>query len=329
MLISIIIPAFNAEQFIARSLNSIFCNAPTLSEFEVIIINDGSNDKTTSIIDTYCKKFHNITLINKNNEGVSIARNVGINAAKGKYVLFLDADDELIDGALKKTFDYLSSHETMDMLVTRQYRNNGKMEWIVNAPTLEEHKRYYGVEAFQNGFIRTNAGGGICNRAFLNTYRLYFPDGVKNGEDTIFFGLVQVYAKSIVYYNLPLYRIFEIEGSASRTINHTMLGKNHIRTMLAAADAKDHIKTGREEKTIFDCVIYMLVSNTIAHYTISKDLTYKQFRKDIPLNRVLPLDIKNMYIMQDKARLLSYAPTLFYFLSWIKHKIIKYNSKND
>lgn len=318
MKISIIIPAYNAERYIDRCFASVYGDGLPEDQFEVIAINDGSKDNTIDKLKTQCDIHKNITLIDKENEGVSIARNTGLETAKGEYVLFLDVDDELVEGSLTKVYAYLEENAPMDMLVTRQVRNNGEKEWLETAPTLVEHKVYDGVEAFKKRYVRTNAGGGICRRDFLKERNLSFPDGIKNGEDTLFFGLLQVYASSIVYYNLPLYRINQEPESASRTHDYTLLARGLASAIRTCAEIKNNIMATEEQKAIFDYVVYQQLSNTIFYYTRSKELNYIQFKRDVDLSGLLPLNVKQMYIMKGKAMIMNISCSLFYFLSWLK-----------
>ncbi len=92
---SIIIPLFNSEKYIEKTLESI--SNQNFNDFEVIIINDGSTDNAAAICEKYCLNDQRFKLYNQSNQGVSIARNEGIKLAKGKYLLFIDADD-FIDG---------------------------------------------------------------------------------------------------------------------------------------------------------------------------------------------------------------------------------------
>jgi glycosyltransferase involved in cell wall biosynthesis len=91
-LISIIIPAYNAENFLAETIDSVLNQ--TYANWELIVVNDGSTDNTLKIIKQYCEKDARIKIIDKKNEGVSIARNKGFKNTSGAYLAFLDADDK-------------------------------------------------------------------------------------------------------------------------------------------------------------------------------------------------------------------------------------------
>ena len=89
--ISIVSPVFNVEKFLARCLDSLVNQ--TLSDIEIILVDDGSPDNSGRICDEYAKKDDRVIVIHKENGGVSSARNVGIDKAKGKYICFVDSDD--------------------------------------------------------------------------------------------------------------------------------------------------------------------------------------------------------------------------------------------
>src|SRR5688572_1866005 len=90
-LVSVIIPAYNAGPFISETLESVL--AQTYSNWEVIVVNDGSKDNTENILKQYSEKDPRISFISKTNSGVSDTRNKGIDKAKGEFIAFLDADD--------------------------------------------------------------------------------------------------------------------------------------------------------------------------------------------------------------------------------------------
>ena len=89
--ISVVMPAYNAEQFIDDALDSVL--AQTYQNFEIIIVNDGSSDRTGEVVKSYIDKDNRIKLLNQKHSGTACARNLGINNAKGSLIAFLDADD--------------------------------------------------------------------------------------------------------------------------------------------------------------------------------------------------------------------------------------------
>lgn len=110
---SIIMPVYNAEDYLHISLNSIF--KQTISDFEVIAINDGSKDGSLKILEQYAKDTGKVRVINQINAGPGQARNVGIKDAKGKYIAFLDADDYWSEDFLEAVLE-ASDNETADYI---------------------------------------------------------------------------------------------------------------------------------------------------------------------------------------------------------------------
>jgi glycosyltransferase EpsH len=92
-LVSIIVPVYNAEKYLKRCLDSLICQ--TLHSIEILCVNDGSTDSTSAILDEYAQKDARIKVFNQENQGPGVARNTALNNAKGKYILFCDADDTL------------------------------------------------------------------------------------------------------------------------------------------------------------------------------------------------------------------------------------------
>lgn len=93
--LSIIIPVYNVEEYIYDCLYSVL-NIDNLN-YEIILINDGSTDRSGDIIKEFAKKYHNIKIIEQENKGLSAARNKGIQNAIGEYILFVDSDDYLLN----------------------------------------------------------------------------------------------------------------------------------------------------------------------------------------------------------------------------------------
>jgi glycosyltransferase involved in cell wall biosynthesis len=107
-LISIVIPAYNAERFIGRTLSSALNQ--TFKDIEVIVVNDGSTDKTQFVVENVAVNDRRVRLFNTVNRGVAMARNFGIENAQGEYVAFLDADDLWHPTKIERQFKALSAH---------------------------------------------------------------------------------------------------------------------------------------------------------------------------------------------------------------------------
>lgn len=114
--LSIIVPVYNVEQYVRTCIESIYKQGLDEDRFEVLIVNDGTKDKSMEVIQDIIAQHKNIVVINQENLSLSVARNNGIAAAKGKYILMIDSDDLLIENSLSRLLD-LALEEEVDLLV--------------------------------------------------------------------------------------------------------------------------------------------------------------------------------------------------------------------
>ena len=103
MQLSVIIPMYNAEKYIKRCIESVYRQDLDINHFELLVVNDGSTDNSPSIVKELQKIYPNITLIDKENGGQATARNMGLEEAHGDFIMFIDADDFLIDYRIKSS----------------------------------------------------------------------------------------------------------------------------------------------------------------------------------------------------------------------------------
>ena len=108
--LSIIIPMYNVEKYVEKCILSLEDQDIPKVDYEIICVNDGSPDKSQQIVEKLQQKFSNIILINQVNQGVSVARNIGIKRANGKYILFVDPDDALQKKCLKSLLKYATKN---------------------------------------------------------------------------------------------------------------------------------------------------------------------------------------------------------------------------
>lgn len=114
--LSIIVPVYNVEQYIRPCMESIFRQGLDDSNFELILVNDGTQDNSFGVIADIIESHHNIRIIEQKNSGPSIARNNGIKIAKGQYLMFVDSDDLLVDYTVARLLD-IAIEQSTDLLV--------------------------------------------------------------------------------------------------------------------------------------------------------------------------------------------------------------------
>lgn len=138
--VSVIIPAYNASAFIGKCLESIQCQ--TLSDIEVIVVDDGSTDNTREIVGAFASKDVRISLIKQQNSFAGVARNNGMKHAEGEYLYFLDADDFIAETMLEDMVDRMEIDSSDVALCRSEYydNNNGKtwdIDYSVVVPDLD------------------------------------------------------------------------------------------------------------------------------------------------------------------------------------------------
>ncbi len=183
-LVSVIIPAFNAEQYLVSALSSV--DLQTYPNLEAVVVNDGSSDATKYIAETYAPAHMTVSVFSQMNAGVSAARNAGIEKARGEYVMFLDADDELPPDAVLHLMDCILRRGA-DIAV-------GKLKETTD---IEGERRpdapysvmlWEGTEALEASLRDDPAGYSACGKVFSKEAigKKRFPVGKTFHEDSFF-----------------------------------------------------------------------------------------------------------------------------------------------
>lgn len=114
--ISVIVPIYNSEPFVEPCMECLLRQTADFSRMEVLLVNDGSTDGSEEICRRFAQQYENVHLISQENQGVSAARNAGIRAAQGKYILFLDSDDTISENAAQEIITFFDAHyEEIDL----------------------------------------------------------------------------------------------------------------------------------------------------------------------------------------------------------------------
>lgn len=212
--ISIIVPVYNTGSMLEKCINSIL--AQSLRELEVIIVDDGSTDESPMLCDKFAEEDKRVKVIHKKNEGVSIARNTGINVAKGAYIGFVDSDDWIDDNMYSELYDKARS-DCADIVMcdaTTKYDDKpdepDTITQLSGSCVLEKTEIYPSL-------LMEMAGAAwrcIYKRELIIGSRVEFPSGIKLAEDRIFNILAFGYANKLAYIKKSYYNRFVRKGSA-------------------------------------------------------------------------------------------------------------------
>lgn len=210
MLISIIIPCYNAAIYIENCIESLYDQ--TLSNWEAIFINDGSKDNTLVLLEKFAKQDRHIKVHTQHNQGAAKAREYGLSKAIGDYVTFLDVDDTLASDALEvmiKSFD-----DNTDIVVSGfNIVEGGK---IIKRKML--HKALLEKTDYLKNVLRGKCGWELCAKMYrreLFLQSLQTPVGIRSGEDAAVFIQLVCRARQVNVLSKQLYNYFQHGQSAS------------------------------------------------------------------------------------------------------------------
>ena len=242
ILLSIIIPVYNAEKYINECLLSLSDFSD--SEIEIIVINDGSTDGTAAVVRECIAKNSHISLFSVPNGGVSKARNLGINYSKGKYIMFLDADDYLLSNAFQDVIKALQNDydfSAFSRVIVDNKGNKTESNFPFKGKICNDKKiidRYMFTDSLFN-----ECWGKLYKKSIITEYNIQFPVGIPIGEDAMFVMEYYSHCNSVTTYNIPLVAYREHENSTIRNKNiHERLKYTDILYEYAKAYIPDELK---------------------------------------------------------------------------------------
>lgn len=322
-LLSIIVPAFNIENYISRCLDSLINQY--YKNIEIVVVDDGSEDKTGEIIDSYVQKDSRIKVIHKKNEGVSSARNTGIDIAKGDYIGFVDGDDTvdeemfevLIENAVKYNADI--SHCGYKMVFP------SRVDYYYNTEDIIIQNNYDGLkDLLKADRVEPSLSNKIYKSTLFDDIRL--RSDIKYNEDLLAnFYLFKKCTKS-VFYDKCMYNYMIRKGSAATK----KISKNKI---LDPILVMEEIKSSLETDTdLYNIVYRRYLNNLIGICRNNECRNNKEFRHYIKdakqeLKRVY-YDINNKYLIVGKLKYMILGVVYFSLLFNLIDNIYGILSKN-
>lgn len=255
--ISYVVPAFNAEDYLSMCLDSLLSQSLDESEFEILVINDGSTDSTPLIAAAYAERFVSIKLITQVNKGLAETRNIGLMNASGRYIWFIDADDYVIDNC------------TIDLL---NFAENNDLDMFLVAPAIKvtsdfkvDFNKYFpskilkGKLLLESGKVDVGAWAYLYKRSFIESNNLQFLSGYLF-EDSEFTPRALFYAKRVGVLDFSVYHYIQHPNSIMGTFS-----PNRLQHYVKVAEA---IEKFRKEH-VGDVIVQRFFSSAIAGFVLA------------------------------------------------------------
>lgn len=230
---SIIVPVYNVEKYLPQCVDSIL--RQTYGSFEVILVDDGTKDRSGELCDQYAAQDERIKVIHKKNGGLSSARNAGIREAQGKYIIFMDSDDYWSNNTM---LEQISSHigEREELIVWKYYRcdengsycNDGEKAAVKEYSLSDDYRTLFG-----KSILFASAWYEAIPRTWFLRHDLFFEEGVVS-EDIEWFGRLLACAENIVSFEIAFYVYRIRQGSISNTVTpKTIMNiEQHLRKLM-------------------------------------------------------------------------------------------------
>lgn len=273
-ILSIIIPAYNVETYIGETLDSIVEWSDQRNDIEIIVVDDGSPDKSSDIVIEYQKKHSNIRLLNQENKGLGGARNTGIEHAKGKYVWFVDSDDWVIPDNIQMMLSVLENEKpealaicASDLIAGQDIQRRFNFDGM---PILIS-----GSEILRNGRFSFCAPFTIYDRTYLNDHQLRFQEHLFH-EDNEFTPRAYYGLRRLRLLNKSLYLVRPNPDSITRSVNF----KKNFDLVKVASSLHDfkikNIQAHIDQKT-FDFFISLALNKALSDSSKMNEVDLNQF----------------------------------------------------
>lgn len=228
--VSVIVPVYNAQDYIAECIESVINQ--TLKDLELIIVDDGSDDRSWAIIQSYCEEHYRVTAFQQKRQRQGVARNLGLKHAKGEFVTFVDADDKI------------PAYAYLEMFQTARDNNSDMVVGILES--FNERRKWHGVhlqkERFSNPHPETNVfklpellrDTSACNKIFkksiLDQYQIRFGTK-KSGDDLFFTAKAYIHSHTVSVYPKVSYHYRATAGGSSTRISPEFFRDRSLTTL--------------------------------------------------------------------------------------------------
>ena len=327
MKLSIIIPAYNVEDYIPLCLESIYEQKTPENDFEVIVVNDGSTDNTAKVVNSFQEKHSNLILLKQTNQGASAGRNNGLKHAKGELIWFVDSDDTITRDSVNNIFAYFEQYPKVDFLIFDRIGVNlekGTEEYWQSCVANHLTSKTFYLEPLDRVTADKKLRSAVnwlfvYKRNYLISHQLFFLTGIIN-EDDEFRMRAFFFAKEVRYIPYAHYKYTLMRPGSVTTVNFTATNKTVIAAQKTIKNwmifEKEFVKTKEDIKFInsFYKQIYgrlLLLANTPKESEMYRTYTehHKEWKKAFRKAYRKSISFKNFSLIEFSRYLVTlYAP---------------------
>ena len=255
--ISVVIPVYNCEKYLSTCIESLKKQTMPMDDFQIVFVNDGSKDKSGETCRRFSEEYSNIDYFEKENGGVSSARNKGLEISKGKYILFLDADDTISSNTLADMYAFFEQHYNEVDLVTYS------IDYLDEEGNITTHKRFdvmthsgiYDINSDSNVLQTTM---NVCVKNVPQQERVCFDEELTLGEDQWFIFSWLLKKQKLGFVKEATYTYYRHSGSASSVFNNPYYCFDQYMSFLGKLIGAYTSPDGKPHKTAQALVVYNL-----------------------------------------------------------------------
>ena len=290
IILSFIVPVYNVEEYLEDCLGSLVKQDIPCSEYEIICVDDGSTDRSGEILDDYAEKYEHITVVHKDNGGVSSARNCGIDIAKGNYIWFVDGDDFIKHNSLSvvKALIKENKYDIIKVQILPYYSDEDAISFFTDAITTEMSQRD----------IQTLSWTKIFKKSCITDNKIYFETGISYTEDAVFMLQLNSFLKSGITVKEGVLYFYRQRPGSAMSQNITKKISSRINAALVCEEIIQGKRAGDVESAHrFKYVSVVKIMGMIVKLNKSER---KQIEKCLKKKNLFPLKFNTQYIPKIK-----------------------------
>ena len=326
ILFSVIIPVYNVENYLYDCIKSVL--KQNFTKLEIILVNDCSTDKSGEICSSLAEKYNNLQVIhNKENQGVSRSRNVGINASNGHYIIFLDSDDYLLEGGLSGIENLIKDKNYPDVIVIEKFLTRREpASFTTHSLFNDRFARSVTTEDVIRNFNNNKNFYGNCwchivKRRVLVQNELFFSPNISYAEDQEFVAKLFCFSNSFAFYRGTFY----CKRTGSGTLTHKLNYETGISCLKIVNGLCEFIRANNFSAIKLE-FLYARIHSILAQFT--PQLISLNRSEIFQLSKVIEKNLKCLEILEDNSldfKLFFFIATfnLYYGLLLYKQSIIE------